>query len=106
VTFAPTEKNELKPWLKECWCIPPHASAHFVAHMEDVLPVYTRAYDERFAQVCMEESGKQLIVEKQEGLAARPGQPERSDYTYEPGQMYNVFLACEPTSRQTDGAGN
>ena len=27
---ADAEKNELKPWLKECWCIPPQGSAEFV----------------------------------------------------------------------------
>ena len=41
------EKNELKPWLKECWCIPPKANAEFVCAefvcaMEDVLEVYHR----------------------------------------------------------------
>ena len=39
-----TEKNELKPWLKECWCIPPPGNAEFVWAMsvcavEDVLEV-------------------------------------------------------------------
>ena len=29
--------NELKPWLKECWCIPPEGSSDFVCAMEDVL---------------------------------------------------------------------
>lgn len=32
--------NELKPWLKKEWCIPPKANAQFVYHMEDVLDVY------------------------------------------------------------------
>jgi transposase len=64
--------------------------------MEDVLEVYKRPYDERFPQVCMDESGKQLIAEKQPGLPAYPGQSERYDYSYEQGQMYNLFLACEP----------
>ena len=32
--------NEIKPWPKEEWCIPPNANAHFVYHMEDVLDVY------------------------------------------------------------------
>ena len=64
--------------------------------MEDVLEVYTRPYDERRPQVCLDESGKQLVADKLEGLPMRPGQPERSDYSYEQGQMYNLFLACEP----------
>jgi len=64
--------------------------------MEDVLEVYKRPYDERFPQVCMDESGKQLIADKQPGLPAQRGQLERYDYSYEQGQMYNLFLACEP----------
>ena len=31
------QENELKPWLKEEWCIPPKQSAEFVYHMEDVV---------------------------------------------------------------------
>jgi hypothetical protein len=64
--------------------------------MEDVLEVYTRPYDARFPQVCMDESGKQLVAEKLPGLPMQPAQLERYDYSYEPGQMYNLFLACEP----------
>lgn len=64
--------------------------------MEDVLEVYTRPYDARFPQVCVDEAGKQLVADKLEGLPMRPGRPERYDYSYEPGQMYNLFLACEP----------
>jgi DDE superfamily endonuclease len=64
--------------------------------MEDVLEVYKRPYDEHFPQVCMDESGKQLIADKQPGLPAQRGQLERYDYSYEQGQMYNLFLACEP----------
>ena len=29
-------ENELKPWLKEEWCIPPQHNAEFAYHMEDV----------------------------------------------------------------------
>ena len=36
------KSNELKPWLKEEWCIPPKQNAEFVYHMEDVLEVYQR----------------------------------------------------------------
>jgi hypothetical protein len=64
--------------------------------MEDVLEVYTRPYDARFPQMCMDSAGKQLISDKQEGLPMQPGQPERSDYSYEQGPMLNLFLACEP----------
>ena len=54
------QKNELKPWLKEQWCIPPKSNAEFVCQMEEVLSVYTRPYDERRPQVCLDEMSKQL----------------------------------------------
>src|SRR5258708_40037716 len=64
--------------------------------MEDVLAVYPLPFDSRFPQLCRDESGKQLISDKLEGLPMQPGQPERSDYSYEQGPMLNLFLACEP----------
>src|SRR5690348_12488112 len=41
-------------------------------------------------------SGKQLVTEKLHGLPMQLGQPERYDDSYEPGEMDNLFLACEP----------
>ena len=64
--------------------------------MEDVLEVYTRPYDPRFPQVCMDESAKQLLQDKREPLPMQPGQPERVDYTFESAGMRKIFLACEP----------
>ncbi len=40
-------ENELKPWLREEWCIPPEENAEFVYHMENVLDVYQRPFDPR-----------------------------------------------------------
>src|SRR5213078_3455222 len=73
------KKNELKPWLKEQWCIPPEADAEFVCAMEDVLEVYHRPYDEKRPLVCLDEASKQLIGETVLPLPAEPGQPERFD---------------------------
>jgi len=47
-------KNELKPWLKKQWCLPPKSNGEFVSQMEDVLSVYMRPFDERFPQVCVD----------------------------------------------------
>ena len=91
-----TTKNELKAWLKQCWCIPPEASAACVWRMEDVLEVYTRPYDPRFPQVCLDESAKQLLKDKRESLPMQPGQPERVDDTVESAGMCKMFLAGEP----------
>jgi hypothetical protein len=82
--------------LKQCWCIPPEASAAFVWRMEDTLEVYMRPYNPRFPQICMDESAKQLLQDKRESLSVQPGHPERVDYTFESGGMRKIFLACEP----------
>jgi DDE superfamily endonuclease len=60
------------------------------------LEVYTRPYDPRFPQVCMDESAKQLLKDKRESLPMQSGQPERVDYTFEAAGMCKLFLACEP----------
>ena len=45
------------------WCIPPKQNAEFVAHMEDVLEVYSRPYNEKRPVVCMDEKPFQLLDE-------------------------------------------
>jgi len=86
--------------LKQCWRIPPEASAAFVWRMGDVLEVCTRPYDPRFPQVCLDESAKQLLRDKRESLPGQPGQPEQVDYAFEPEGMCKIFLACEPLTGQ------
>ena len=64
--------------------------------MEDVLEVYTRPYDERFPQVCLDEKSKQLVGEVREPLDLRPGRPARQDYEYERNGTANLFIVSEP----------
>ena len=64
--------------------------------MEDVLEVYTRPYDSRFPQVCMDEVSKQLLRDTREPLPMQPGKPQRQDYEYERGGVANLFLFSEP----------
>jgi len=64
--------------------------------MEDVLEVYTRPYDARFPQVCLDEKNKQLVKEVREPLAAKPGRAARYDYEYERNGTANLFIVCEP----------
>lgn len=90
------KKNELKPWLKQQWVIPPKANAGFVAAMEDVLEVYSRPYDPARPVVCLDEGGKQLIGEARPPLPVRPGRPRREDYEYERNGVINLFMAFEP----------
>jgi hypothetical protein len=68
--------------------------------MEDVLEVYTRPYDPRFPQVCMDEISKQLLRDARAPIPPAPGRPERVDYEYERGGVVNLFLFCEPLAGQ------
>ena len=90
------QKNELKPWLRQQWVIPPQTNAEFVCAMEDVLDVYTRPHDPARPVVCLDELSKQLVAETRVPLPAEPGQPERVDYEYERCGTANLFLTNEP----------
>ena len=68
--------------------------------MEDVLEVYTRPYDPKRPQVCMDETSKQMLREVRAPLPGGPGQPTRIDYEYERGGVANLFLFCEPLAGQ------
>ena len=76
--------------------IPPEASGEFVWRMEDVLEVYTRPYDPRFPQVCMDELPEQLLADTRPPEPPAPGRPGRVDYEYERRGTANLFLFCEP----------
>jgi transposase len=64
--------------------------------MEDVLEVYTRPYDPRYPQVCLDESCRQVVGDVREPLPAVPGYPAREDYEYERHGVCQLFLVCEP----------
>lgn len=94
--YAPRSKNELKPWLKEQWCIPPKANATFVCNMEDVLEVYKRPYDPKRPLICMDEMPKQLLTDTRETLPVQPGKAEWYDYEYKRGGVADLFMLFEP----------
>ncbi len=64
--------------------------------MEDVLDVYTRPYDPRFPQVCLDETSRQLLADVAPPLPAVPGHPAQEDYEYARNGVCNLFLVCEP----------
>jgi len=64
--------------------------------MEDVLEVYSRPYDEKRPQVCIDEKSKQLLGDVREPLACAPGRTAREDYHYERKGVANLFIASEP----------
>jgi transposase len=82
--------------LSKEWKIPPKAHAGFVAQMEDVLDVYARPYHPRRPLVCFDESNKEHHREVVEPLPVAPGQPARSESTYERNGVSNLFLCFAP----------
>ena len=64
--------------------------------MEDVLAVYTRPYDPRRPQVCLDETSRQLLAETRPPLPPAPGRPARRDPEYARAGVVNFFLVCEP----------
>ena len=90
------QDNELKPWLREEWCIPPKENAQFVYRMEDVLDVYQRPFDPRFPLVCFDETPVQLVRETRKAIPMQVGQPERWDYEYHREGTANLFMFFAP----------
>ncbi len=60
------------------------------------MEVYTRPYDTRYPQVCLDETSKQLVSETRVPLPAEPGQVERYDYEYERQGVCSLFMCFEP----------
>ena len=90
------KKNQLKPWRKQGWCIPPQANAEFVAAMEEVLEVDQQPHDAARPQVCLDEAAKQLLGEVRAPLPMRPGSPTRQDSEYKRHGTAALFMVCEP----------
>ncbi len=64
--------------------------------MEDVLDVYARPRDPRRPLVCFDESNKEQHRETVEPLPVAPGQPARSESTYERNGVSNLFMCFAP----------
>ena len=94
-TIRRTQKNEIKPWQKEMWCIP-EASAEYVVYIEDVLDQYERPYDGSYSQVCFDEGQKQLVEETREGYPGKAGYQRRYDYEYKRDGVRNLNILYKP----------
>ena len=64
--------------------------------MEDVLDVYTRPYDPRRPQVCLDETSRQLLGDATPPLPVAPARPAREDDEYVRGGVCNLFMLTEP----------
>lgn len=72
-----SKKNELKPHLKQTWCIG-QFKADFIARMEDILSLYSEPYDPQYPVLCFDERPCFLIGEVVSPLPMQEGQV-RSD---------------------------
>ena len=64
--------------------------------MEDVLAVYTRPYNPRRPQVCLDETSRQLLAPTIPSEPVAAGRPAREDHEYVRRGVCNLFLVCEP----------
>lgn len=79
------------------WCIPPKQNAEFVAHMEDVLEVYSRPYDEKRPVICMDEKPFQLLDEYLEPIPmGKNNHSEKYDCEYVRKGSCSIFMFTEP----------
>lgn len=79
------------------WCIPPKQNADFVAHMEDVLEVYSRPYDKNRPVVCMDEKPFQLLDECLEPIPMSKGNHvKKYDCEYVRKGSCSIFMFTEP----------
>lgn len=79
------------------WCIPPKQNAEFVAHMEDILEVYSRPFDEKRPVVCMDEKPFQLLDEQLEPIPMGKGNHiKKYDCEYIRKGSCSIFMFTEP----------
>ena len=88
--------NELKPWLKECWCIPPRRQFGLCVCHGSVLEVYHRPYEDNEVLVCLDETSKQQVKETRLPRPPRPGSAVAYDYEYERNGVSNLFMLFAP----------
>jgi len=80
----------------EYWVIPPETNAEFVAHMEEVLETYEKAYDSAHPVLCMDEQPVQLLKETRVPIEATQEHGKRVDYEYERNGTASIFMFAEP----------
>ena len=91
-----SKKNQLRPWVKKQWCIPPEASEAFVAAMEDILDLYACPEDPEHPVVCVDETSKQHLQQTRPPLRLTVGKPYRYDSEYKRNGVSNLFMIFAP----------
>lgn len=79
------------------WCIPPKQNAEFVAHMEDVLAVYSRPYNAKMPVVCMDEKPYQFLDEEYPSIEmSKTNHIRKYDCEYARKGTCSIFMFTEP----------
>lgn len=85
------KEKKIKPWQKKMWCIPKF-DADYVAHMEEVLDLYSEPENALKPIINFDEAMKQLVADTRDPLPPRPGQTEKQDYEYRRVGTANIFI--------------
>ncbi len=89
------KKNEIKPWLKQRWCIGSMTS-EYIWNMENVLTLYEQPHDPRHPMVCFDERPCQLIGDVLVPVPMKPGSPKKEHYEYVRNGTCCVLVAIDP----------
>lgn len=85
------KEKKIKPWQKKMWCIPSF-DANYVAHMEEILDLYSKPENPYQPVVNFDEAMKQIIADTRDPIFASPGQTAKQDYEYRRVGTANIFL--------------
>jgi DDE superfamily endonuclease len=89
------QKNELKPHLRQTWCIG-KIDAAFLARLEQILALYGLPYDPAYPVICFDERPCFLIGETLLPRPMRKGEIEKQHYEYEKLGSAALLAAIEP----------
>jgi hypothetical protein len=81
------------------WCVPTQ-DTEYIACMEDVLNVLTRAYDSREPVVTLDERSVPWRGASRPGQSMAPGRIAREDYEHARTGTANVYCIVEPKAGQ------
>ena len=89
------QKNELKPHLRQTWCIGT-INAAFLSRLEQILALYALPYEPSYPVICFDERPCFLIGETLLPRPMRKGEIEKQHYEYEKLGSCALLAAIEP----------
>jgi hypothetical protein len=96
------QKNELKPHLKQTWCIGT-INAAFLARLEQILALYALPYDARHPVICFDERPCFLIGDTLSPRPMRKGEIAKQHYEYDKLGSCALLAAIEPLTGRRFG---